>query len=100
MKTEHEANAARRKSRSKTIQGYTQFSTRYDSDTSAIWCWMQPEPRPCLNATLIDELVLLQKQLTNTYKNQHPSGPFAISFLLQNYLISITLAVIWGCLNT
>ncbi len=72
MKTEHEANAARRKSRSKTIQGYTQFSTRYDSDTSAIWCWMQPEPRPCLNATLIDELVLLQKQLTNTYKNQHP----------------------------
>jgi len=52
--------------------GYTQFNTRYDSETSTIWCWMHPEPRPCLNATLIDELVNLQKQLTHTYKTQHP----------------------------
>jgi DSF synthase len=51
---------------------YTQFNTRYDSETSAIWCWMHPEPRPCLNATLIDELVHLQQQLTHTYKTQHP----------------------------
>ena len=40
---------------------YTQFSTRYDSETSAIWCWMQPEPRPCLNAALVDELFHLQQ---------------------------------------
>ena len=51
---------------------YSQFSTRYDSETSAIWCWMQPEPRPCLNAKLVDELVQLQQQLTTTYKTQHP----------------------------
>jgi DSF synthase len=51
---------------------YTQFNTRYDSETSTIWCWMHPEPRPCLNATLIEELVNLQKQLTHTYKTQHP----------------------------
>ena len=51
---------------------YTQFSTRYDSETSAIWCWMHPEPRPCLNATLIDELARFQYQLTTTYKTQHP----------------------------
>jgi len=25
---------------------YNQFSTRYDSDTSAIWCWMHPNPGP------------------------------------------------------
>jgi len=72
MKIEHETNTACRKKPNKTIKGYTQFSTRYDSETSTIWCWMQPEPRPCLNATLIDELVHLQKQLTTTYKNQHP----------------------------
>jgi DSF synthase len=50
---------------------YTQFTTRYDSETSSIWCWMRPEPRPCLNVTLIDELVLLQQQLVTTYKTQH-----------------------------
>jgi len=72
MKIEHETNTACRTKPKNTIKGYTQFSTRYDSETSTIWCWMQPEPRPCLNATLIDELVHLQKQLTATYKNQHP----------------------------
>jgi DSF synthase len=33
---------------------------------------MQPEPRPCLNTTIIDELVHFQQQLTHTYKTQHP----------------------------
>lgn len=51
---------------------YTQFSTRYASETGTIWCWMQPEPRPCLNATLIDEVVQLQHQLSHTYKTHHP----------------------------
>jgi len=70
MKPNNKSNTARHKNIN--VEGYTQFSTRYDSDTSTIWCWMQPTPRPCLNATLIDELVRLQQQLTNTYKNQHP----------------------------
>jgi len=55
-----------------SIKEHTQFSTRYDSENRAIWCWMQPEPRPCLNSTLLRELVSLQKQLTTTYQNQHP----------------------------
>jgi DSF synthase len=49
---------------------FTQFSTRYDSETSSIWCWLHPEPRPCLNTTLVDEMMLLQQQLTTTYKEQ------------------------------
>jgi len=50
---------------------YTQFTTRYDPSTSTIWCWMNPEPRPCMNAKLIDELMQLQQQLTDTYTQQH-----------------------------
>jgi len=79
MKIDHETAAREQKkglqsnkTKIRAQTEYTQFSTRYDSDTSAIWCWMQPEPRPCLNATLIDELVQLQHQLTTTYKTQHP----------------------------
>lgn len=52
---------------------YSQFTTRYDPATSSIWCWMHPEPRPCLNTILIDELVQLHHQLTTTYKTQHPA---------------------------
>ncbi len=82
MKIEHEANAICRTKRNKAVQGYSQFSTRYASETSTIWVWMQPKPRPCVNATLIDELVLLQKQLTNTYKNQHPDTVWPFRHLI------------------
>jgi DSF synthase len=52
---------------------FTQFSTRYEPETSSIWCWMQPEPRPCLNTALIEELFQLQQQLSTTY-NKHDAG--------------------------
>ena len=56
---------------------YSQFTTRYEPDTGSIWCWMQPEPRPCLNTKLIDELFQFQLQLTSTYKNQDSNAwPF------------------------
>ena len=76
MKSEHvpavSDKRAAENNKKNTQQEYSQFSTRYDSSTNSIWCWMQPEPRPCLNISLIDELVQLQTQLTATYKNQHP----------------------------
>ena len=61
---------------------FTQFSTRYDSETSAIWCWMQPEPRPCLNTRLIDEVVQLQRQLTKTYNTRHPDSIWPFRHLI------------------
>ncbi len=87
MKIDHETAAEEQK---KGLQSnkvrirteYTQFSTRYDSSTSAIWCWMHPEPRPCLNTTLIDELELLQHQLTTTYKTQHPDSIWPFRHLI------------------
>jgi len=67
---------------------YKQFSTRYDSDTSAIWCNMHPEPRPCINAVLIDELGQLQDQLTRTYKTQHPDSIWPFRHLILSSKIS------------
>lgn len=77
MEIEHEERSVtgqkkgKDKNKSQEQTDYSQFTTRYDSETSAIWCWMHPEPRPCLNTTLIDELVLLQQQLTTIYKTRH-----------------------------
>lgn len=66
----------------KTALKYTQFSTRYDSEGGSIWVWMQPKPRPCLNARLIDELVHLQQQLTYTYKHQKRERPWPFRNLI------------------
>lgn len=71
MNAEHGSVVLDEKDENREQTEYTQFTTRYDSETSSIWCWMHPEPRPCLNVPLIDELVHLQRKLTNTYKNQH-----------------------------
>jgi DSF synthase len=49
---------------------FSQLTTRYDPEMSTIWCWMHPTPRPCVNIRLLDEVSLLQAQLTTTYNNQ------------------------------
>jgi len=69
MKLVHGAPGTRPNRGIKQQTEFTQFTTRYEPETSSIWCWMQPEPRPCLNTTIIDELFQLQLQLTATYKN-------------------------------
>ena len=65
MEIEHEERSVtgqtkgQHKNKSQVQTDYSQFTTRYDSETSAIWCWMHPEPRPCLNTTLIAAIRLL-----------------------------------------
>jgi DSF synthase len=70
MKLVHGIPGAKPHREIKSQSEFTQFTTRYDPESSSIWCWMQPEPRPCLNTTLIDELFQLQQQLATTYKKQ------------------------------
>ena len=72
MKTKHDSDTTCYAPGSKIKDGFTQFNTRYDTETGTIWCWMQPTPRPCMNTVLIDELLLLHQQLATTYKNPHP----------------------------
>lgn len=62
----------KQQNKNNTVTEFSQFMTRYDSETSSIWCWMNPTPRPCMNGTLIDELVRLQQQITDTYQHREP----------------------------
>lgn len=61
---------------------YSQFTTRYDSETGAIWCWMKPEPRPCMNTRLIEELALSQQRLTSLYSSQHSDVIWPFHYLI------------------
>jgi len=70
MKLVHGAQGGIPQREIKPQSEFTQFTTRYEPETSSIWCWMQPEPRPCLNVTLVEELFQLQQQLSTTYKKQ------------------------------
>jgi DSF synthase len=72
MEKKHNSDTTCQAPDNKIEDGFTQFSTRYDSETGTIWCWMHPTPRPCMNTILIDEQLLLHQQLATTYKNPHP----------------------------
>ncbi len=65
-----------------TSANFTQFTTRYDSDTNSIWCWMNPKPRPCLNQKLLDELEQLQCRLKNIYTNQRADSSWHFKQLI------------------
>jgi DSF synthase len=87
MKNKHETSDLKESGKvphddTKSNSDFTQFTTRYDSETSSIWCWLRPEPRPCLNANLVDEMMLLQQQLTTTYQAQHPDTTWPFQHLI------------------
>ena len=82
MKLVHGSPGSTKKREIQQQTEFTQFTTRYEPETSSIWCWMQPEPRPCLNTTLIDELFQLQLQLTSTYKKQDLSSVWPFRHLI------------------
>lgn len=86
MKLVHGTPGAEAQRNIKPQSEFSQFTTRYEPETGSIWCWMQPEPRPCLNTTLIDELFLLQQQLTTTYNKQQAGTvwPFRHLILASN----------------
>ncbi|HHO59108.1 MAG TPA: enoyl-CoA hydratase [Thiotrichales bacterium] len=65
-----------------TNANFTQFSTRYDSETQSIWCWMHPAPRPCLNPTLLNELEQLQCRLKNIYASRRNKNNWAFKHLI------------------
>ena len=46
---------------------FSQLHTRYDPHSRAIWVWMNPSPRPCLNPQLVDELSRLQHRIHALY---------------------------------
>lgn len=61
---------------------FTQFDTRYDSETESIWCWLSPGPRPCLNPVVLSELNQFQQKLRTTYEGQHPDSIWPFRHLI------------------
>lgn len=90
MNTDKNSNTINQISSKEQPSEYTQFNTRYDSEISTIWCNMHPNPRPCINTALIEELVHLQKQLTTTYKNQRSDSTWPFRhFVLASHIPGI-----------
>jgi DSF synthase len=64
-----------------SMQG--QIEVKYDSDMGAFWAYMKPHPRPCFNATLLDELGDFIQTIKNGFApaKAHQTSPICYGVL-------------------
>lgn len=60
---------------------YRQMSTRFDSDYGALWCYMDPKPRPCFNPDLLAEIGKFVSIIGLLNKTEKGGGPIRFTVL-------------------
>jgi len=60
---------------------YKQMSTRFDSDYGALWCCMDPRPRPCFNPDLLAEIGKFVSAVGLVNKSERDDGPVRFTVL-------------------
>lgn len=60
---------------------YKQMSTRFDSDYGALWCYMDPKPRPCFNTDLLAEIGKFVSAVRLVNKSEKGGGPVRFTVL-------------------
>ncbi len=65
----------------KTCKGYRQMSTRFDADYGALWCYMDPKPRPCFNTELLAEIGRFVSTVGLVNRSDAGGGPIRFTVL-------------------
>lgn len=65
----------------KAGKNYRQMSTRFDSDYGALWCYMDPKPRPCFNPDLLAEIGKFVSAIGLVNKSEKQGGPIRFTVL-------------------
>lgn len=60
---------------------YKQMSTRFDSDYGALWCCMDPKPRPCFNPDLLAEIWKFVSAIGPVNRSEKGGGPIRFTVL-------------------
>ncbi|MGE5190085.1 MAG: crotonase/enoyl-CoA hydratase family protein [Gemmatimonadota bacterium] len=58
-----------------------QMSTRYDADYGALWCFMDPKPRPCFNPELLAEIGTFVSAVASVNRSGTGDGPVRFTVL-------------------
>src|SRR5512142_1218873 len=65
----------------KSGKSYRQMSTRFDADYGALWCYMDPKPRPCFNTDLLAEIGRFVSTGGLVNRSEKGSGPVRFTVL-------------------
>src|SRR6476660_3897868 len=63
-------------------QQHSQIEVKFDSDLAVFWAFMTPQPRPCFNLNLLDELGTFIETIKHGYANgPHTGNPVCYGVL-------------------
>lgn len=62
-------------------KSFRQMSTRYDADYGALWCCMDPKPRPCFNPELLAEISKFVSAVGSVNRSDKGAGPVRFTVL-------------------
>ncbi len=60
---------------------YQQMSTRFDADYGALWCYMDPKPRPCFSPALLAEIGRFVSAVGHVNQGGGGDGPVRFTVL-------------------
>ncbi len=61
---------------------YDEISVRYDAESSAIWCYLNPQKHPCYTPQSLKEIHHLQLAIVEYFKYYHMKPKTAINYLI------------------
>ena len=65
----------------KAGKNYMQMATRFDVDYGALWCYMDPKPRPCFNPDLLVEIGKFVSTIGLVNRTEKGDGPIRFTVL-------------------
>ncbi len=65
----------------KPAKSYRQMATRFDADYGALWCYMDPKPRPCFNPELLAEIGRFVATIGLVNRSEKGGGPIHFTVL-------------------
>lgn len=67
---------------SNILSEYKQLTVRYDQKDSAIWYYLNPNPRPCFTPTLLNEIKEFQISITENFETIKTGSDYPVNYLV------------------
>jgi len=64
------------------FRDYKEISVRYDWVNQAIWCYFNPQPRPCFSTIMLQELKQMQQAIINYFHNDNAGFTYPVSYFI------------------
>ena len=66
----------------KIFREHKEISVRYDREHQAIWCYFNPQPRPCFSTVMLKELRQLQQSIMDYFHPENRAAQYPVRYFV------------------